>query len=220
LAGEAIPGGRGVENFNLGLAGEPVRDWPLLGEEIITKLVVITMRAKAVMDNLWAFFIKLDMIGTTVKIECRYAHFNPMKARYQYRIYPTNQQKKLLSQLFGCVRVVWNNTLAYCQKLYQQGEKKPKYTELSKRLTQIKKTEEKNWLTEVSSIPLQQSLRDLETAYSNFFASCQGERKGKKVKPPKFKKRKFKQSARFTDNGFTVNQHHVTLAKIGDLKVI
>jgi transposase len=90
----------------------------------------------------------------------------------------------------------------------------------TKKLTQIKKTEEKNWLTEVSSIPLQQSLRDLETAYSNFFASCQGERKGKKVKPPKFKKRKSKQSARFTDNGFTVNQHHVTLAKIGDLKVV
>jgi len=75
-------------------------------------------------------------------------------------------------------------------------------------------------LTEVSSIPLQQSLKDLETAYSNFFASCKGERKGKKVKPPKFKKRKSKQSARFTDNGFTVNQHHVTLAKIGDLKVV
>ncbi len=36
----------------------------------------------------------------------------------------------------------------------------------------------------------------------------------------KFKKRKSKQSARFTDNGFTVNQHHVTLAKIGDLKVV
>ncbi len=103
---------------------------------------------------------------------------------------------------------------------YRQGEKKPKYTELSKRLTQIKKTTEKVWLTEVSSIPLQQSLRDLETAYSNFFASCNGERKGKKVKPPKFKKRKSQQSARFTDNGFTVNQHHVTLAKIGDLKVV
>ncbi|NCQ95863.1 MAG: IS200/IS605 family element transposase accessory protein TnpB [Microcystis aeruginosa W11-03] len=117
-----------------------------------------------------------------------------MKARYQYQIYPTDQQKRLLSQLFGCVRVVWNNTLAYCQELYQQGEKKPKYTELSKRLTQIKKTEEKKWLTEVSSIPLQQYLRDLETAYSNFL--------------------------RFTDNGFTVNQHHVTLAKIGDLKVV
>jgi len=127
-----------------------------------------------------------------------------MKARYQYRIYPTDQQKRLLSQLFGCVRVVWNDTLAYCQELYRQGEKKPKYTELSKRLTQIKKTTEKVWLTEVSSIPLQQSLRDLETAYSNFFASCKGERKGRKVKPPKFKKRKSKQSARFTDNGFTI----------------
>jgi putative transposase len=143
-----------------------------------------------------------------------------MKARYQYRIYPTDQQHRLLSQLFGCVRVVWNDTLAHCQELYRQGEKKPKYTELSKRLTQIKKTTEKVWLTEVSSISLQQSLRDLETAYSNFFASCQGERKGRKVKPPKLKKRKSKQSARFTDNGFTVNQHHVTLAKIGDLKVV
>ena len=162
----------------------------------------------------------LTLLADLVKIEYRQTHFNPMKARYQYRLYPTNQQKRLLSQLFGCVRVVWNDTLAYCQELYQQGEKKPKYTELSKRLTQIKKTEEKNWLTEVSSIPLQQSLRDLETAYSNFFASCKGERKGKKVKPPKFKKRKSKQSARFTDNGFTVNQHHVTLAKIGDLKVV
>jgi hypothetical protein len=39
------------------LAGEPVRDWPLLGEDIITKLVVMTMRAKAVIDKLWAFLL-------------------------------------------------------------------------------------------------------------------------------------------------------------------
>ena len=143
-----------------------------------------------------------------------------MKARYQYRLYPTNKQKRLLSQLFGCVRVVWNDTLAYCQELYRQGEKKPKYTELSRRLTQIKKTEKKQWLTEVSSILLQQSLRDLETAYSSFFASYKVERKGKKVKPPKFKKRKSQQSARFTNNSFTVHQYHVTLAKIVDLKIV
>jgi putative transposase len=143
-----------------------------------------------------------------------------MKARYQYRIYPTDSQKHALAKLFGCVRVVWNDTLAYCQELYQKGEKKPKYTELSKRLTQLKKTEEKEWLTEVSSLPLQQSLRDLEQAYSNFFQSCQGERKGQKVKPPKFKKRKSKQSARFTNNGFKVNQHSVALPKIGDLKIV
>jgi putative transposase len=57
------------------------------------------------------------------------------------------------------------------------------------RLTQLKKTEEKKWLTEVSAIPLQQSLRDLEQAYSNFFKSGKGQRKGKKVKPAKFKRR-------------------------------
>jgi putative transposase len=143
-----------------------------------------------------------------------------MKARYQYRIYPTDRQKRLLSQLFGCVRVVWNNTLAYCQDLYRQGEKKPKYTDLSQRLTQLKKTTEKSWLTEVSSIPLQQSLRDLETAYSNFFQSCKGKRKGKKVRPPKFKKRKYKQSARFTKGAFKLKGKKVYLAKIGDLKVL
>ena len=104
-----------------------------------------------------------------------------MKSRYQYRIYPTNQQKKHLAQLFGCVRVVFNDALAYCQEKYKKGEKKPNNTELSRRLTELKKTEEKIWLGEVSSIPLQQSLRDLDQAYQNFFKSCKGERKGKKI---------------------------------------
>jgi putative transposase len=143
-----------------------------------------------------------------------------MKARYQYRIYPTNQQKNLLAQLFGCVRVVFNDALAYCQAKYKDGEKKPNNIELSKRLTQLKKTEEKIWLAEVSSIPLQQTLRDLDQAYSNFFKSCKGEKKGKKVRPPRFKKRKSKQSARFADNGFKVNQHSVYLSKIDDLKIV
>ncbi|HEY9852595.1 MAG TPA: RNA-guided endonuclease TnpB family protein [Leptolyngbyaceae cyanobacterium] len=143
-----------------------------------------------------------------------------MKARYQYRIYPTDQQKNLLAQLFGCVRVVFNDALAYCQEKYKNGEKKPNSTELSKRLTEIKKTEEKIWLGEVSAIPLQQSLRDLEQAYQNFFKSCSDQRKGRKVRPPKFKKRKAKQSARFTDNGFKIRQHKVYLPKIGDLDIV
>ncbi|WP_052331136.1 RNA-guided endonuclease InsQ/TnpB family protein [Planktothrix agardhii] len=145
-----------------------------------------------------------------------------MKLRYRYRIYPTDQQKGLVSRLFGCCRVVFNDALAYCKQEYQNGNKKPSSIELSKRLTELKKTEEKQWLTEVSSIPLQQSLRDLEQAYSNFFKSCKGQRKGKKVKPPKFKKRKSKQSAKFTDNGFKLypNSDYIYLAKIGDIKVI
>ncbi|CAD5974719.1 RNA-guided endonuclease InsQ/TnpB family protein [Planktothrix agardhii] len=145
-----------------------------------------------------------------------------MKLRYRYRIYPTDQQKGLVSRLFGCCRVVFNDALAYCQEQYRAGNKKPSSNELSKRLTELKKTQEKEWLTEVSAIPLQQSLRDLEQAYSNFFKSCKGQRKGKKVKPPKFKKRKSKQSAKFTDNGFKIypNSDYIYLAKIGEIKVI
>jgi putative transposase len=143
-----------------------------------------------------------------------------MKVRYRYRIYPTDQQKWHLAKLFGCCRVVFNDALAHCQQEYREGNKKPDSKQLSSRLTELKKTEEKIWLGDVSAVPLQQSLRDLEQAYSNFFKSCKGERKGRKVKPPRFKKRKSKQSAKFTNNGFKVNQHNVYLAKIGKLKIV
>jgi len=145
-----------------------------------------------------------------------------MKLRYKFRCYPTNQQKRLLSQLFGCVRFVWNNSLAHCKNEYQENKKKPKTGELSKRLTELKKEQETIWLGDVSAIPLQQSLRDLDQAYSNFFNSCKGKRKGKKVKPPKFKKRKSKQSARFTDNGFKINPENgnVYFAKIGEIETV
>lgn len=117
--------------------------------------------------------------------------------------------------------MVWNDALAYCDERYRSGEKKPKYAELSSRfLTEAKKTEQRSWLSEVSSVPLQQSLRDLETAYQNFFKSCKGERKGRKVRPPRFKKRRGFQSARFAANGFQVESNQIYLAKIGDLKVV
>lgn len=144
-----------------------------------------------------------------------------MKARYRYRIYPTPSQKVSLAKLFGCARTVWNDALAYCIEQYRTGNKKPKNGELQKTfITEAKKTPERQWLKEVSNIPLQQSLNDLEQAYQNFFNSCKGQRKGKPVKPPKFKKRKNKQSARFRKGGFKVNQRTVYLAKIGKLKIV
>jgi putative transposase len=116
---------------------------------------------------------------------------------------------------------VWNDALAHCQELYQKGEKKPKNAELQKQfITSAKQTETRKWLSEVSNIPLQQSLNDLDQSYSNFFQSCKGERKGKKVRPPKFKKRKSKQSAKFTRGGFKLRKEKVYLAKIGDLKIV
>ena len=144
-----------------------------------------------------------------------------MKARYPYLIYPTRTQQLALSKLFGCVRVVWNDALAHCMAEYRAGNKKPKNAFLQKRfITQAKKTDERLWLSEVSNIPLQQSLNDLEQAYQNFFQSCTGERFGKPVKPPKFKKRRASQSARFRQGGFKIEQTSVYLAKIGKLKTI
>jgi len=143
-----------------------------------------------------------------------------MKLRYRYRIYPTAQQVTALAKLFGCCRVVFNDALAFCHENYRKGDKFVGYNQWSKSLTESKKVAEREWLKEVSSIPLQQSLQDLKTAFKNFFDSCQGKRKGRKIRPPKFKKRRSKQSARFTRNGFKINQHTVSLPKVGDLKVI
>jgi putative transposase len=144
-----------------------------------------------------------------------------MKARYRYRIYPNSQQQNHLAQLFGCCRVVWNDALAHCQQLWYQGQPKPSSSILQKQfITQAKQQEERQWLSDVSVTPLQQSLRDLDQAFSNFFKSSQGERKGKGVNPPQFKKRHHKQSARFTRGGFKVHGNTVYLAKIGKIKTV
>jgi putative transposase len=138
-----------------------------------------------------------------------------MKSRYQYRIYPSEQQRKDLARLFGCVRVVWNDALALCKK----SEKLPSNGDLQKIcITQAKKTQEREWLSEVSNIPLQQSIADLGVAWNNFFASIKGKRKGKKVNSPKFKKRTNRQSARFRKGGFSIKAAKVFLAKIGCIK--
>ncbi len=140
-----------------------------------------------------------------------------MKARYQYRFYPTEQQCQSLAQVFGCVRVVWNDALAICK----QSEKLPSTNDLQKLvITQAKKTVEREWLTTVSNIPLQQSVADLGVAYKNFFDSLKGKRKGEKVGTPKFKKKVGRQSARFRIGGFSIKGDSVYLAKIGDLSPI
>jgi putative transposase len=155
-----------------------------------------------------------------------------MKARYQFRFYPTDQQQQSLAQLFGCVRVVWNDALAICK----QSDKLPSNNDLQKLvITQAKKTDERSWLSDVSNIPLQQSVADLGVAYKNFFDSLKGKRKGKavattggtpatrclkKVGTPRFKKKTGKQSARFRIGGFSIKGNEVYLAKIGNVKPI
>ncbi len=142
-----------------------------------------------------------------------------LKSRYKYRIYPNHIQITKLNQLFGCCRYVWNSTLAHCNQLYSNGQKKPGYVDLTKQfITQAK--QKLVWLKEVASTPLQQSLKDLDQAYKNFFNSCKGKGKGIKVKPPKFKSRKSRQSARFVGGNYKIGQDKIYLPKVGKIKIV
>lgn len=125
-----------------------------------------------------------------------------MQLRYAFRVYPNGPQRVALSRAFGCARVVFNDALRVRKDAHAQGLPFPKSRELSKQvITEAKKTGSRSWLGEVSAVVLQQSLRDLDTAFTNFFASLKGARKGPKVAEPRFKSRKdSRQSVRFTKN--------------------
>jgi putative transposase len=155
-----------------------------------------------------------------------------MPLRYSYRLYPTPVQQQALARLFGCVRVVFNDGLRTREQAYEAGRPYPTDSELSARLTASKATPERAWLGEVSAVPLQQSLADLNLAYQRFFASRMAlrdwqaaGRKGARpraVGPPRFKSRKDRrQSARFTANArFKVlSGGRLRLPKIGDVNV-
>ncbi|MDH6460245.1 putative transposase [Micromonospora sp. A200] len=146
-----------------------------------------------------------------------------MQLRYNYRIYPNAAQCRGLAQAFGCARVVFNDGLRARQSARENNLPYVSDGELSKQvITEAKKTPQRGWLGEVSSVVLQQALADLNRAYRNFFASLSGERKGRKVAPPRFRSRKDnRQAIRFTKNSrFAVlNNGRLRLPKIGDVDV-
>ncbi|MDQ0931441.1 RNA-guided endonuclease InsQ/TnpB family protein [Streptomyces turgidiscabies] len=146
-----------------------------------------------------------------------------MQLRYSFRLYPDPGQQVALARAFGCARVVFNDAVRAREDARKAQQPFPRAAELSKRLiTGAKQTVERSWLGEVSAVVLQQSLRDVETAYRNFFASLNGTRKGAKIGPPRFKTRKDKrQSIRFTANArWTITgSGRLNLPKIGPVKV-
>lgn len=87
---------------------------------------------------------------------------------FEYRIYPNKTQEQLIQKTFGCCRFIYNQALDYRIKQYELGNK-IKYSDTSALLTSMKNSEEYHWLKEVDSISLQQSLKDLDRAYQNFF---------------------------------------------------
>ncbi|MEU3794724.1 RNA-guided endonuclease TnpB family protein [Streptomyces fructofermentans] len=145
-----------------------------------------------------------------------------MQLRYNFRVYPEPSQRHALARAFGCARVVFNDGLRARQEAHAAGLPYVKDTDLQKQvITAAKRTGERAWLGEVSSVVLVQSLRDLHTAYRNFFSSVTGKRKGPKVAPPRFKsKRDNRQSIRLTANGFSLRESGpLYVAKVGNLRV-
>ncbi|PLW65727.1 transposase [Streptomyces sp. SCUT-3] len=143
-----------------------------------------------------------------------------MQLRYSFRLYPSAGQRSALSRAFGCARVVYNDALRARETARAAGLPFIPSGELSKQLTASKKTPGRAWLAEVSSVVLQQSLRDLDTAYKNFFDGLRGKRP--KTGPPRFKSRKdTRQSVRFTANaGWKITTGgKLRLPKVGDLAV-
>ena len=137
-----------------------------------------------------------------------------MKVRYRYRLYPHPHQKAVLARTFGCARVVWNDALALSQELYKQGEKYLGGAGLQKRcITQAKRTSERAWLAEVSNVPLQQSVRDLDQAFRNWWKS-----KGKSG-APRFKRRSNALGIRFVRSGFWVEGETLRLTKVGNVPI-
>jgi putative transposase len=141
--------------------------------------------------------------------------------RYRYRIEPTPAQQKKLSRIFGCCRVVFNDAVRLRQEAHRAGVVLSD-TEIQRRvITVAKTTAERGWLREVPSVALVQSVNDARRAFRNFFDSAAGKRKGRKVGPPRFKRRKTKrQSLRLTRNGFRIRPNgRLEIAKIGGVAV-
>ena len=118
-----------------------------------------------------------------------------MKLAFKYRFYPTKEQADLLNRTLGCVRYVYNFGLALRRDAYERSEERLRYIDTSAALTVLKKQEETAWLREVSSVPLQQSLRHLDKAFTGFFE--------KRTGYPRFKRKHARQSATYTGSAFT-----------------
>ena len=145
-----------------------------------------------------------------------------MQLRYNFRLDPTPGQVRDLARTFGSARVVFNDGLALRRRMHADGLPYLSDGELQRRvITEAKRTDERAWLSETSSVVLVQALGDLHTAYRNFFASVTGKRKGPKVAEPRFRSRKDnRQAIRFTRNGFSLRSNGTLyLAKIGEVAV-
>ena len=131
-----------------------------------------------------------------------------VKRAYRFRFYPTPEQDQILARTFGCARFAYNHMLRLRTDAWYKEQKRVGYHETSALLTELKRQPETVWLNEVSSVPVQQSLRHLQTAFGNFFA--------KRAKYPTFKSKHDKQAAEYTSSAFKWDGKSLKLAKMNE----
>ncbi len=130
-----------------------------------------------------------------------------VKRAFKYRFYPSEQQAQELDRTFGCVRKVYNLALEARTKAWYGEHRRVSYVESSAMLTEWKRDPELAYLSEVSSVPLQQGLRHLQGAFVNFW--------GKRAMYPQFKsKRRSRASAEYTRSAFRYRDGALVLAKM------
>ena len=130
-----------------------------------------------------------------------------VKRAYRFRCYPTPEQEVILARTFGCARFAYNHMLRLRTDAWFKEQKRIDYHATSAALTALKKQPEFVWLNEVSSVPVQQALRHLQTAFANFFA--------KRARYPSFKRKDGPQSAEYTTSAFKWDGKALKLAKMG-----
>jgi putative transposase len=131
-----------------------------------------------------------------------------VKRAYKFRFYPTVEQADVLARTFGSARFIYNHMLRLRTDAWYIEGKRVGYHETSALLTDLKKQAEFSWLNETSSVPVQQALRHLQTAFSNFFA--------KRAAYPSFKRKDGAQAAEYTTSAFRWDGERLTLAKMKD----
>jgi putative transposase len=134
-----------------------------------------------------------------------------VRTAYRCRAYPTDEQAANLARTFGCVRKVWNEVLDWRTLRYRVNGVRTNYAETDRFLTDLKKRPE--LLKEVSSVPLQQTLRHQCRALNNFFA--------RRARYPRFKSRRGPKTATYTRSAFRYRDGQLFLAKqTGPLRFI
>lgn len=131
-----------------------------------------------------------------------------IKRAYKFRFYPTPEQELILAKTFGCARFAYNYMLRLRTDAWMQRQERIGYHETSAALTALKKQPEYAWLNEVSSVPVQQALRHLQTAFNNFFA--------KRARYPQYKRKDGPQSAEYTTSAFKWDGRSLKLAKMDE----